>query len=126
MEINSQDILDEVHAHFMGYERALMENDVDALNDYFWNSELTLRYGPSECLYGHAAISAYRAARDVGDIRRTLEETRITCFGDSFAVANTEYVRLSSGRRGRQSQTWVRFGDGWKIVAAHVSLLDKG
>ena len=123
MEINKPTAVAEVTALFEAYETALMSNDVEALNDFFWRDSLVLRFGPSECLYGHDAIAAYRAGRDVTDISRQLEHTVITTFGSDFATANTEYVRFASGRRGRQSQTWARLPEGWKIVAAHVSLM---
>ncbi len=123
MQINEPSTLAEVTEMFAAYETALMANDVEALNGFFWRDPLVLRFGPAECLYGHEAIAAYRAARDVTDISRQLENTVVTTFGSDFATANTEYVRLASGRRGRQSQTWARFEDGWKIVAAHVSLM---
>lgn len=123
MQVNESAVVAEVEAEFARYEEALMSNDVAALNDFFWRNSLALRFGPSECLYGHDAIAAYRAVRDVSDISRRLENTVVTAFGADFAVANTEYVRLKTGRRGRQSQTWVRFPEGWRIVAAHVSLM---
>jgi hypothetical protein len=115
--VNDPKTVAELTEIFERYEAALMANDM------FWPDELVIRFGPSECLYGYEAIKAYRAQRDVTDISRRLENTRIVTFGDSYGVANTEYVRHSSGRRGRQSQTWVRFPAGWKIVAAHVSLM---
>lgn len=114
----------EIKAAFEAYERALMTNDTAALNQFFWQDPRVLRYGPSENLYGAEAIAAYRTARDVSDLARTLENTRITTFGPDFGVANTEYVRLKSGRRGRQTQVWARLPEGWRIVSAHVSLLD--
>ena len=123
MIINDPAVVAEVEARFRDYEAALMANDVDALNDFFWRDPRALRFGPAENLYGHDAIAAYRAARPTEDIRRTLKNTVISAFGSDHAVANTEYVRLASGRRGRQSQTWVRMPEGWRIVSAHVSLL---
>lgn len=123
MQINDVAIVAEVTEQFARYETALMDNDVEALNGFFWRDPLALRYGPEECLYGHDAISTYRAARDASDISRRLEKTAINTFGTDYAVANTEYVRLKTGRHGRQSQTWVRFPEGWRIVAAHVSLM---
>ncbi|WP_439817792.1 oxalurate catabolism protein HpxZ [Zavarzinia sp. CC-PAN008] len=114
----------EVEAAFARYEAALVGNDTATLNALFWTDDRVLRFGPAENLYGHAAIAAYRAGRDQSDLARSLENTRITTFGRDFAVANTEYVRTKSGRRGRQSQTWARLDGRWVIVAAHVSLLD--
>lgn len=117
-------VVAEVTACFEAYERALMANDTATLAGFFWSDPRVLRYGPTENLYGPDALAAYRAGRDVSDLARRLENTRITAFGPDFAVANTEYVRLKSGRRGRQSQLWVRLAEGWRVTAAHVSLLD--
>ena len=104
----------------------LAENDMAVLNGSFWEDERTLRYGVGENLYGHAAIAGFRGARTPEQLReraRRLENTVFTTFGRDFAVANTEYVLLRDGRRGRQSQTWVRMPEGWRVVAAHVSLM---
>lgn len=116
-------IVAEITAAFEAYERALMANDVAALGYFFWSDPRVLRYGPTENLYGPEAIANYRAARDVTDMERRLENTRINAFGPDFGVANTEYVRLKSGKRGRQTQVWARLANGWRIVSAHVSLL---
>jgi len=123
MEINIPDVVAEMTAMFARYERALMENDVDELNFLFWNTPLTLRYGVAENLYGHAAIAAFRSSRDAKGIERRLMNTVITTYGRDFATANTEFQRLNSDRTGRQSQTWMRTAEGWKIVSAHVSLM---
>ena len=123
MQVDLETVVREVREQFDAYEQALMSNDVDALNGFFWNDSRALRFGVGEQLYGHEAIAAFRAGRETTDLTRRLERTAITAFGPDVAVANTEYVRLSSGRRGRQSQTWVRFAEGWRIVSAHVSLL---
>ncbi|MDD3446284.1 MAG: DUF3225 domain-containing protein, partial [Zavarzinia sp.] len=93
------------------------------LGYFFWTDPRVLRYGPTENLYGPEAIASYRAARDVTDIARRLENTRINTFGADYAIANTEYIRLKSGKRGRQTQVWARLPEGWRIVSAHVSLL---
>lgn len=125
-EINIPEVVAEVRAAFDRYDRGLDENDVAVLNDSFWDNAETLRYGVTENLYGHAAIAGFRAARTPAQQQaraRRLENTRITSFGRDFAVANTEYVILSTGKRGRQSQTWTRMPEGWKVVAAHVSML---
>jgi len=122
MEINKPAVLAEVTAAFERYERALMANDVDVLNELFWESELTLRYGLGENSYGHAAIAGVRARRAAGE--RELMNTVITTYGDDFATADTEFRRIESGRTGRQSQTWVRQPEGWRVVAAHVSWFD--
>lgn len=125
-EINDPATVAEVRAAFERYDRGLDDNDVAVLDDSFWESPHTLRYGVGENLYGHAEIAAFRASRTPAQHKaraRRLENTRITTFGRDFAVANTEYVILATGKRGRQSQTWLRTPDGWKVVAAHVSML---
>ena len=123
-EVNRPEVVADVRAAFERYEAALNANDVDDLDELFWRSELTLRYGLGENLYGHKAIAAFRSARSASGISRRIFETRITTFGDAFAVANTEFERLGAGVVGRQSQTWVRMAEGWRIVAAHVSFFD--
>jgi ketosteroid isomerase-like protein len=112
----------EVRAAFDAYEAALMANDVATLDAFFWRDPRAMRFGPGGASYGHAAIAAFRAGRDTTDVARALERVTIVTFGADFAVALAEYRRTGSGRRGRQSQSWVRFTDGWRIVAAHVSL----
>lgn len=123
MTINDPQVVKEVTEQFFRYEKALMENDVETLNILFWESTHTVRYGPKEALYGYEEIAGFRAARDTSDIARELTRTVITTYGDNFATAFTEYRRLGSGREGRQTQTWMRMPEGWRIVAAHVSLL---
>ncbi|PTQ08613.1 DUF4440 domain-containing protein [Sphingomonas oleivorans] len=106
------------------YEAALMANDVDALDDFFWNSERSVRFGVGENLYGFAEIAAFRQARPGGSPQRSRIRTSITSFGRDFGVVNVEFQREGATAIGRQSQTWVRFPDvGWKIVSAHVSLM---
>ncbi len=122
---NHPDTVAEVTLAFHGYEKALMENDVPRLNEYFWNSPHTIRYGLAEQAYGHAAIAGVRAARDPKDIQRTLTRVVITTYGTDFANATCEYRRNESGRFGRQMQTWLRTPEGWRVVAAHVCLFDK-
>ena len=125
-DIDDSEVVGEVRAAFERYDRALAENDVAVLDDSFWEDGRTLRYGVGENLRGHAAIAAFRSARTLEELEareRRLENTAITSFGRDFAVANTEYVLLRDGRRGRQSQTWVRMPQGWRVVAAHVSLM---
>jgi len=122
MEVNNPAVVAEVTAAFERYEKALMDNDVAMLNELFWDSPLTLRYGLGENSYGHAAIAGVRARRSAG--QRELINTVITSYGDAFATADTEFRRLESGRHGRQSQTWVRMPEGWRVVAAHVSWYD--
>lgn len=126
MNINAPDVLAEITAAFNRYERALMENDLDALHALFWPSELVVRFGPGQNLYGIAAIAAFRLARIGGSPRRVLFNTVITSFGRDFATANTEFLREGTDVSGRQSQSWVRFETGWRIVAAHVSLMGTG
>ncbi len=121
MEINIPEIVAEVTAAFERYEQALSTNDLDTIDGLFRDSPLTLRYGPNGTLLGHAAISAFRRARDIKGVERTLRNTIITTFGRDLAVANTESDRPGSDVTGRQSQTWVRMPEGWRIVSAHVS-----
>lgn len=120
-EIDIPEIVAEVRAAFERYEKALVGNDVATLNALFWQDARVLRFGLAESLYGHEAIAGFRAARSTVDLDRDLFNTVITTFGRDLATANTEYRRKSSGKVGRQSQTWVRFPEGWRIVAAHVS-----
>jgi AtzH-like len=123
LAINRPDVVAEVAAAFDRYETALVGNDVTTLDALFWDSPHALRYGATENLYGHAEIAAFRSARPATNLARTVTHVAITTFGTGLATANMEFVRAGSGRRGRQSQTWVRMPEGWRIVAAHVSLL---
>lgn len=124
MDINLPEVLDEVRAQFARYEKALTGNDVAVLDELFWNSPHTLRYGVGENLYGAAEIAAFRAARPAVGLDREVLRTAITSFGRDFATTNIEFRRVGSARIGRQSQTWVRTPLGWRVVAAHVSLLE--
>jgi hypothetical protein len=126
MLINDPQTLAEATAAFEDYETALMRNDLAHLDQLFWASEHTVRIGPGQNLYGIDAIRAFRAARVGGSPQRTLGQTVITTFGRDFATANTEFQRAGSSQRGRQSQTWARFAQGWRVVAAHISFLDQG
>ena len=123
MQINLPHVLAEVQAAFDRYEQALVSNDVKVLDDLFWNSPHTLRYGATENLYGYEAIRAFRAARPAQGLARTCMHTVLTTYGEDFATANTEFQRVGVARSGRQSQTWIRTPEGWRVVAAHVSLL---
>lgn len=123
MEINLPNVLAEVTAAFRRYEQALVQNEIAVLNELFWDSSLTVRYGATENLYGSAAISQFRSDRPTVDLDRTLFNTVITTYGEDFATANTEFRRTASGKVGRQSQTWIRTESGWKIVSAHISFL---
>ncbi|MFO1228437.1 oxalurate catabolism protein HpxZ [Roseateles sp.] len=122
-EINLPDVLLEVQAVFDRYEDALVHNKVEVLDELFWDSPTTVRYGATENLLGYAAIQAFRAGRAATGLARTLQNTVLTTYGRDFATAQTEFVREGSTAIGRQSQTWVRFPTGWRVVAAHVSLL---
>jgi hypothetical protein len=124
-EVNISEVVLELTRAFEDYERALQANDIEGLNALFWDSPHTLRYGVKELLYSHEEIARFRRERGAVDQRRMLRNTRITTFGQDFGVANTEYVPLGGERIGRQSQTWVRTDQGWKIVSAHVSFLAK-
>lgn len=126
MEIDLPDVLAEVTAQFERYERALVSNDVGVLGELFRNDSRTLRYGVGENLYGYDAINAFRAARSPMGLMRKTAETLITTYGREMAVASTLFYRENApGRVGRQMQTWVRFAEGWRIVAAHVSIIDE-
>lgn len=122
-EINRSEILAEVRAAFARYEDALVHNKVEVLDELFWNSPHTVRYGATENLVGYAEIQAFRAGRSPQGLARTLHRTVITTFGGDHATAMTEFLREGSDVVGRQSQTWVRFPEGWRVVAAHVSRL---
>lgn len=123
LAINLPDVLTEVTAVFARYEDALVNNKVDVLDELFWNSPHTLRYGATENLYGYADIQVFRAGRPAQGLERLLLKTVITTYGHDMATANAEFQRAGSARTGRQSQTWMRTPGGWRVVAAHVSLL---
>ena len=123
MQINTPHVLTEVQAVFELYEQAVIHNDVAVLDELFWNNPLTLRYGVAENLYGFDSIQSFRASRSKG-VERTLSNTVITTYGEDFATANTEFQTAGNPRNGRQSQTWIRTSDGWRIVSAHVSWRD--
>jgi hypothetical protein len=121
MKINEPAAVAELGAMLDRYDRAIASNDLDALDDMFWRSDKTLRYGPNGSLYGHAAISAFRRGRNIKGVERTRGRTVITTFGENFATADAEYSRPGLNGTSRQSQTWVRMPEGWRIVSAHVS-----
>ena len=126
MEIDLPDVLAEVTEQFARYEKALVSNDVTVLDELFRNDSRTLRYGIGENLYGFGAITAFRAARSPVGLNRKTEKTLITTYGRDTAVASTLFYRETlPGRVGRQMQTWVRFPEGFRIVAAHVSIIDE-
>ena len=127
MDIDLPDVLAEVTAQFARYEAALVSNDVAVLDELFRNDSRTLRYGINENLYGYEAIMAFRAGRSPVGLMRKTDKTVITTYGRDTAVASTLFYRdVWSGKKvGRQMQTWVRFPDGWHVVAAHVSVIDE-
>jgi hypothetical protein len=119
------EVVAEVRAEFERYEKALVSNDVATLDSIFRNDPRTIRYGGGENLYGYAEIEAFRAARSPAGLARKLSKTVISTYSRDFAVASTLYDRPSfPGKIGRQMQTWVRFPEGWRVVAAHVSMID--
>jgi len=125
-DIDRADVVAEVTAAFERYERALVANDVATLDALFRADSRTIRYGGGENLYGHDEIKAFRSARSPVGLARTLSRTVITTYGADCAVASTLFHRAASpGKIGRQMQTWIRFEDGWRIVAAHVSMIDE-
>ena len=124
MDIDLPNIVAEVTAAFQRYERALMANDVATLDEIFRDDARTIRYGVGENLYGHKEIAGFRAARSPAGLARTLSRTVITTYGRDMGVASTLFHR-APGKIGRQMQTWVRFPDGWHVVAAHVSVIDE-
>jgi len=126
MDIDLPEVVAEVTAQFARYEQALVTNDVAVLDGLFRNDARTLRYGIAENLYGYGEISSFRAARSPAGLMRKTARTVITTYGRDTAVASTLFYRDSAqGRIGRQMQTWVRFPEGWRIVAAHVSIIDE-
>jgi hypothetical protein len=126
MDIDLPEIRAEVEAAFARYEAALITNDVATLQELFWRSPRTIRYGIAENLYGSDEIAAFRAARAPVGLMRRLSRTVITTYGRDFAVASTLFHRATMpGKVGRQMQSWVKFPDGWHVIAAHVSVIDE-
>ena len=126
MDIDLPDVIAEVSTAFARYEHALVSNDIATLNELFRDDTRTLRYGIGENLYGYGEISAFRAARSPAGLMRRTARTVITTYGRDTAVASTLFYRDSAQERvGRQMQTWVRFPEGWRNVAAHVSIIDE-
>jgi Protein of unknown function (DUF3225) len=125
MEIDLPEVVAEVSAAFERYEQALVSNDIATLDSLFRQDARTIRYGVGENLYGHEEVAAFRAARSPLNLMRTRARTVVTTYGRDFAVASTLFQRDSApGKVGRQMQTWVRFPEGWRVVAAHVSIID--
>jgi Protein of unknown function (DUF3225) len=126
MDIDLPEVVAELKAEFERYEKALVSNDVEALDSIFRVDPRSIRYGGGENLYGYEEIAAFRAARSPVGLARTLSKTVITTYGRDFAVASTLFHRTSMpGKVGRQMQTWVRFAEGWRVVAAHVSVINE-
>ena len=126
MDIDLPDVLAEVTAQFQRYEKALVSNDVAVLDELFHRDARTLRYGIGENLYGYSEIASFRAARSPVGLMRKTARTIVTTYGRDMAVASTLFYRDTlPGKVGRQMQTWVRFAEGWRIVAAHVSIIDE-
>ena len=127
MDMDLPDVLAEVTAQFARYEAALVSNDVAVLDELFRNDSRTLRYGIAENLYGYEEVMAFRAARSPVGLMRKTARTVVTTYGRDTAVASTLFYRDAWGgaKVGRQMQTWVRFPEGWRIVAAHVSIIDE-
>jgi hypothetical protein len=126
VEINNPAVVAEVRAAFDIYEKALTGNDVAVLDATFWDSPQVIRYGGGEILYGAAEIAAFRASRPSAGLMRSISRTVITTFGTDFATASTLFHRdTAPGKVGRQMQTWVRLPEGWRVVAAHVSMIDE-
>ncbi len=122
-DINIPDIVAEVTAAHNRYEIAVTENDVAVLDELFWNSPHTLRYGATENLYGYDQIAAFRKARSADNLERDVLKVTITTYGRDYATTNVEFTRTTTDRIGRQSQAWLRTDAGWRIAAAHVSLM---
>ena len=126
MDIDLPDVLAEVTAAFQRYEKALVSNDVAVLDELFRKHDHTLRYGVGENLYGYGEIASFRAARSPIGLNRRTARTLITTYGRDSAVASTLFYRDTlPGKVGRQMQTWIRFPEGWRIVAAHVSIIEE-
>ena len=125
MDVNLPEVVAEVQAAFGRYEAALTGNDVAVLDELFWQDARVIRYGITEVLHGAAEIAAFRAARPSAGLTRSLSRTVITTFGRDFATASTLFHRATApGKLGRQMQSWVRMPEGWRVVAAHVSVID--
>jgi hypothetical protein len=123
LDINIPEVVAEVTEAFGRYEQALIANDVATLDTLFWHSPHTLRFGIGENLYGYDAIAAFRSSRPPINLARQLKNTVIVSYGRDVATANTEFQREGSKLTGRQSHVWLRTDEGWRIVAAHVSLM---
>ena len=125
MKINIPEVVAEVRDAFERYEAGLVTADAAALDTLFWNSPLTIRYGADEILHGHAEIAAFNARRRPLGSERALADTIITTYGEASATVSTLFLETPPGTVGRQMQTWVRFPEGWRVVAAHVSVIPR-
>lgn len=123
MKINDPGTHAELTLQFNRYQQAIIDNNVTVLNELFWDNTLTIRYGIGENLYGHAEIAAFRGARDPKSVARVVGKSVVTSYGRDAATTNIEFAR--AGRKGRQSQAWIRMPEGWRIVAAHVSYMSE-
>jgi hypothetical protein len=125
MLINDPATVAELRAQYPLYEQALVSNDVETLISMFWASPHVARFGPTESLYGIDEIEAFRKGRSPANLARTIQRLDIVTFGKDFASITLAFERQVEGKvtRGRQSQTWARLPEGWRIVFAHVSLL---
>lgn len=122
MIFNDPTILAEVREAFDAYEAALQRNDTGLLDAYFCHREDTVRYGVADLQYGIDAIRSFRAGQAAFD--RRLSQTVIVAYGTDFATASTLFHREDfPGQVGRQQQTWIRMEGGWRIAAAHVSMM---
>ena len=124
VQVNETESLMELNAAFDRYEDALIHNKVDVLDELFWDNKLTLRFGAKENLFGADEIKAYRASRPSGNLSREIITRHIVTFGHTMGVANITFKRSTEPRIGRQSQTWVKVAEGWRVVSAHVSWMD--
>ena len=122
-EINLPYVVAQLQAAFDAYEDALVRHDVLRLDEMFWYHPQTVRYGVAENLYGGEAIRRYRMACMPVHPERRIYNTVITSFGEDFGTISAEFTAPDTDKIGRQLQTWVRFPEGWRVVAAHVSLI---
>ena len=123
IQINLKHVIDDITAVFYDYEKALMTNDVLALRSYFWDDPGVTRYGIADKQWGMAELDAYRQSVPIPDFTRELSHLRVTSVGESMATVQVEFVRSDSDLRGFQTQSWVQFNAGWKIISAHVSMI---
>jgi len=124
-QINLPDVLAELHEIYPRYEKALVNNDVETLMAMFWASPFVMRFGAAENLYGHEELEQFRKSRPASNLARTVKRLEIVAFGLDFGSVTLEFERDTDKGLvcGRQSQVWVRLPEGWRIVAAHVSML---